>query len=103
MYHRLTSTLALWLTALTYTGLYATELPTISDPDVQACIDKGVPEHSLTQKLILRALDDAGIKSESSGNIYWRKEVQGSQRATIRLEEPASRKGLTVLVIEREG
>ena len=29
--------------------------------------------------------------------------MQGSQRATIRLEEPTSRKGLTVLVIEREG
>ena len=78
-------------------------MPTVTDQDVKACIDKGTPEHSLTQKLTLRALDDDGIKSESSGNIYWRKDVLGSMRATIRLSEPASRKGLTVLAIEREG
>ena len=98
-----TRALSPWLAVLVCTTLSATEIPTISDPEVRACIDKAMPEQSLKQKLILRALDDDGIKNESAGDVYWRREIQGSSRAVIRLSEPASRKGLAVLAIEREG
>ena len=91
------------LAAISSTAIAATEMPTLNDAEVQACIDKSMPTESLRQRLTLRASDNDGVKSESSGEMFWRRNVQNGARATIRLSLPASRAGLTVLVAEREG
>jgi outer membrane lipoprotein-sorting protein len=88
--------------ALTAAGAAAAGLDSIADPAVKACIARAMPEQSLKHSVTLRALDDAGVRSQSAGEIFWRRNVQGSQRATIRVSEPASRNGMMVLVIERE-
>ena len=80
----------------------AAELPTISDPAIQACIDKLMPEISLTQNIILRSFDDSGLIEEQAAKMYWRREIGDKSRAVIRLTAPASRKGLAVLMVESD-
>ncbi len=53
--------------------LSATDLPTISDPVVQGCIEKLMPVNSLTQQIALRSYDDSGLIEESIASLYWRR------------------------------
>ena len=80
----------------------AADLPTISDPAIQACIDKLMPDISLTQIITLRSFDESGLIEESAGNMYWRRAEGDKSRAVIRLTAPASRKGLAVLMVESD-
>ena len=80
----------------------AADLPTISNPAIQACIDKLMPEISLTQNIILRSFDDSGLIEEQAAKMYWRREIGDKSRAVIRLTAPASRKGLAVLMVESD-
>ncbi len=80
----------------------AADLPKISDPAIQACIDKLMPAISLTQIIILRSFDDSGLIEESAANMYWRRADGDRSRAVIRLTAPASRKGLAVLMVESD-
>jgi hypothetical protein len=54
------------------TSLLAADLPTIDDPEIQACIDNMMPGESLTQSITLRSFDDSGLIEESVANLYWR-------------------------------
>jgi hypothetical protein len=89
-----------WLALLVCSPLFAAELPTISDPDIQACIERLMPEKSSTQTLTLRSFDESGPISESVANTYWQRSQDDRFRAVIRLTAPPSRIGLAVLVIE---
>lgn len=80
----------------------ATDLPAISDPVVQACIDKLMPVKSLTQQIALRSFDDSGLIEESIASLYWRRAEGDKSRAVIRLSKPASRNGLAVLMVESD-
>lgn len=78
----------------------AAELPTISDPEIKACIDKTLPQRTLRQTVTLRSFDDSGLIEESVANMYWMRTDGENSRAVIRLTAPASRNGLAVLMIE---
>ena len=82
--------------------IWAADLPTIDEPVIQACIDRMMPAKSLTQSITLRSFDDSGLIEESVANIYWRHDPDDKSKAVIRLTAPASRKGLTVLMIESD-
>jgi hypothetical protein len=82
--------------------LSATDLPEISDPVIQSCIDKMMPVNSLTQQIALRSYDDSGLIEESIASLYWRRAEGDKSRAVMRLSEPASRKGLAVLMVESD-
>ncbi len=90
------------LTSIAPAIVSATDLPTISDPVVQACIAKLMPVKSLTQQIALRSYDDAGLIEESIASLYWQRAEGDKSRAVIRLSKPASRKGLAVLMVESE-
>jgi len=92
----------LLLIALVSTTLPATDLPTLSDPAIQACIEKMMPARSLTQHITLGSFDDSGLIEESSANLYWRRADEDKSRAVIRLTAPPSRKGLAVLMVESD-
>jgi len=84
------------------TSLLAADLPTIDDPEIQACIDNMMPGESLTQSITLRSFDDSGLIEESVANLYWRRSKEEKSRAVIRLTAPASRKGAAVLMVESD-
>lgn len=99
---RSTQAFVLLLPAFVPAILPAADLPTISDPVIQACIDKMMPAKSLTQHVILRSFDESGLIEESVADLYWRRANAGKSRAVIRLTAPASRKGLAVLMVESD-
>ena len=80
----------------------AADLPNIDDPTIKACVEKAMPEKSLTQNVTLRSYDDSGLIEESIANMYWRRAAEDKSSAVIRLSAPASRKGLAVLMIESD-
>jgi len=61
-----------------------------------------MPEKSLTQSIALRSYDESGLIEESIANLYWLRGQDDNSRAVIRLTAPPSRKGVAVLMIERE-
>jgi Outer membrane lipoprotein-sorting protein len=97
-----TRALALLLSVFVPGILIATELPAISDPEIQACIDKMMPAKSLTQRIVLRSFDGSGLIEESIANLYWRRADGDKSRAVIRLTAPPSRQGLAVLMVESD-
>lgn len=82
---------------------FAADIPGVDDPEVKACIDKTTAADSLTQAIALRSYDSSGLIEESIANVYLLRSEERKSRAVIRLEAPASRKGLAVLMVEKEG
>ena len=80
----------------------AADLPDIDAPEVKACVEKVMPEKSLTQTVILRSYDDSGLIEESVASMYWRRAAESKSSAVLRLSAPASRKGLAVLMVESD-
>jgi hypothetical protein len=97
-----TKIIAILLAAAVSPMLPAADLPTISDPAIQACIDKMMPAKSLTQNLALRSFDGSGLIEESIAKLYWRRADDDKSRAVMRLTAPPSRKGVAVLMVESD-
>jgi hypothetical protein len=97
-----TKIIAILLAAAVSPMLPAADLPTISDPAIQACIDKMMPAKSLTQNLALRSFDGSGLIEESIAKLYWRRADDDKSRAVLRLTAPPSRKGVAVLMVESD-
>ena len=93
-------TLPFLLSTATLCG--AAEMPTIDDPELNACVDRSMPAKTLTQDLVLRSYDDTGLIEESVADVYWQRGEENDSRAVIRLNAPASRKGLAVLMVETD-
>jgi len=89
------------LTMLWSVQAAAINLPEDTDPTIKACIDKSSPQNSLTQYVTLTSFDDSGVIEESAGNVYWLRGADGLSKAIIRLQAPASRAGLAVLMHEK--
>jgi outer membrane lipoprotein-sorting protein len=83
-------------------GASAIDLPTIDDPVIQACVERMMPAKTLTQGLSLRSFDDSGLIEESVARLYWGRDEKGKSRGVLRLSAPPSRKGLAVLMIEKD-
>jgi len=81
---------------------HGADIPGIGDPDVQACIDKTSASRSITQHITLSSYDDSGLIEESVADIYLQRSTEEKSRAVIRLSGPPSRKGLAVLMVERD-
>lgn len=90
------------LAALLATTAHAAELPGVDDPEIQACIDKTIASRSVTQHITLSSYDDSGLIEESIADIYVQRSAEQKSRAVIRLSGPPSRKGLAVLMVEKE-
>jgi hypothetical protein len=74
----------------------------IEDPEARACLQRLLPDTSLSESILLRVFDDTGSISESAADLLWKRFDDGHSRALIRFTNPPRRSGIAQLVMERE-
>ncbi|MFP6682343.1 MAG: outer membrane lipoprotein-sorting protein [Gammaproteobacteria bacterium] len=87
-------------------GLYAgaNEHETDSqDVEMRACVDRALPELSMTQTLTVNVIGESGRNRETTRTLHWKRFENGFSKALIRIIAPTNEAGLAVLLVEREG
>jgi hypothetical protein len=96
-----------WLLALLVGGaLSAPAVAAESGPEVaeiQACVQRNVPQRSSRQVITLRTTEPGGGGEEIRAALYWKRSKQGRSRFLIRVEAPADLRGAAFLLIEGKG
>ena len=68
--------------------------------EIQECLRANAPSDSSVQTLTLRAVDRMGTQTDSRAKIFWRSYPDGN-RVLMRIYEPATRRGSSLLMIEK--
>lgn len=76
--------------------------PRLADAELQACLDRALPERTMTQRFSIRVFDSTGSVAESRAVLYWKRFEDQRSRLLVRLSAPPMRAGIAVLAIERE-
>ena len=73
------------------------------DVEMRACVDRALPELSMTQNLTVNVIGDSGRNRETTRTLNWKRFEDGFSKALIRIISPTNEAGLAVLLVEREG
>lgn len=79
----------------------AADASAIADPEVRACVERALPQHSMTQKVSLQVVEATETMREFSGTLYWKRFDNGLAKVLFRIDESPQHQGVAVLIVER--
>ncbi len=74
---------------------------TLDDPELKACMERVVPEKSMTQEVTIKLTQGGEVVNTSTAELFWKRGENGMSRAIMRMTGPPERAGIAVLAIEK--
>jgi len=74
----------------------------ISDPEVRACAERGLPEVSMSQVQEVAVVGKSGFVRSSTREVFWKRFQNKRSKAVVRVTEPQQDAGVAVLYLETE-
>lgn len=74
----------------------------IADPEVRACIEATLPQHTLSQKLAVVVTEGSGPPRESRGTLEWKRGDDGLSKVLVHIDASIQFAGVAILMIERK-
>ena len=73
----------------------------INDPELQACIDRALPQTSMTQSQTVEVMVDADWTRKFTRTVHWKRYERAHSRLYMRIDKPGSDAGVAILFAER--
>ena len=78
------------------------DVPRLIDPDLRACANRTLPQHTMTQQLAVAVTDATTGTRESSGTLKWKRFDDGFSKVLVRIDKSSAYAGVALLLVERE-
>ena len=73
----------------------------IDDPDLQACIDRALPDTSMTQIQTVEVVGDADWTRQFTRTVHWKQYERSHSRLYMRIDKPGADAGIAILFVEQ--